>query len=215
MTTIAIIGATGYTGRNIMDEALSRGYDVIAVARDTSSLKPSEHLQLRTGSIYDNDFIDKLAADSDVIILAVPARPIDGHSASEAISDISEIAAKHQTRLGVMGGAGSLHVSPGGPRLFETPDFPEEFKPEVLGSFDILMALERTLDHVDWFYVSPSAAYGAQVDPPARGTYKLGGSVLLSEPDGTSTIAGRDLAKAFVDEIASPTHFRERFTVGY
>ncbi|NLU83273.1 NAD(P)H-binding protein [Rhodococcus sp. HNM0569] len=215
MTTIAVVGATGYTGRHLVSEAVSRDFDVIAAARDVSSVEPGEHVTTRSGTLYDTDFVDALARDSDALVVAVPGRELDGRSLYEAISDIAEATARHQIRLGVVGGAASLHVSPGGPRLIDTADFPAEYLPEARGMYAVLVELERTLEHVDWFYVSPSAEYGAYADPPARGTYRLGGNVLLTEPDGTSSIAGADFAKAFVDEIENPTHFRERFTVGY
>ncbi|EOM76568.1 NAD-dependent epimerase/dehydratase family protein [Rhodococcus rhodnii] len=215
MTTVAVIGATGYSGSRITREALSRGHDVIAVARDVSSLTPADHVTVRAGSLFDTQFVDDLTRDADVLVLAVPGRNVDGRGAYEAISDIAVSAARHRTRLGAVGGAASLHVAPGGPRLIDTDDFPDAWRPEAEGTYAVLVELERTLEDVDWFYASPSALYGADADVPERGTYRLGADTLLVEPDGTSSIAGGDFARAFVDEIENPTHYRERFTIGY
>ena len=44
---IAIIGATGNVGSRLVDEALSRGHQVTAVARNASRLPPDEKLTSR------------------------------------------------------------------------------------------------------------------------------------------------------------------------
>lgn len=215
MTTIAVIGVTGFAGSAITHEALSRGYDVIGAARDTASIDPADHLTTRDGDLYDTAFVDGLAADADVLIVAANSHLPDGRELPQAIPAIGESVARHQTRLGVIGGAGSLETTPGGPIVLETPDFHEDWKPEARAAYGALEALRRTNDDVNWFYVSPSAMFGAYADVAPRGTYRLGGDVLLVDDDGRSEISGPDFATAVVDEIASPTHYRERFTVGY
>jgi len=58
-------------------------------------------------------------------------------------------------RLLVTGGAGSLEVKPS-LRLIDTPDFPEDAKPFVLGGITFLDAL-RDEATVDWAFFSPAA----------------------------------------------------------
>jgi len=116
-------------------------------------------------------------------------------------------------RLGVMGGAGSLQTTPGGPLLVETPDFPPAAKPESTAQKAVLDALRATDADVDWFYVSPGASYGQNRTPHRTGKFRVGGDVLLVDADGRSTISAEDLAVAVVDEIERPAHHRERFTV--
>ncbi|KAA1424622.1 NAD(P)H-binding protein [Mumia zhuanghuii] len=214
MTTIAVIGATGFAGGAIASEALARGYDVIAAARDTASIGPAEHQTTRDGDVFDAAFVDSLAEDADVVVVAVPHHGPD-RDLVEAVPALADAVRQHHRRLGWVGGAGSLRVGEDGPLLMETPDFHEAWKPEARAGYQALDALTRTTEDVSWFYVSPSAAFGRLADVGLRGTYRLGGDILLTEPDGTSSISGPDFAQAFVDEIASPTHFRERFTVGY
>lgn len=45
--------------------------------------------------------------------------------------------------------------------------------------------------------------------------FRLGGDVLLTDENGVSDISGADFAQAFVDEIETPTHTGQRFTVAY
>jgi putative NADH-flavin reductase len=79
----------------------------------------------------------------------------------------------------------------------------------------VLDALRDTPDELDWFYLSPAAAFGAHAPAPATGSYRTGKDVLLVDSAGISTISAADYALAFVDEIESPSHRRTRFTVAH
>ena len=50
---------------------------------------------------------------------------------------------------------------------------------------------------------------------PRTGSFRLGTDQLLSDADGKSSISFADYAIALVDEIETPRHSRQRFTVGY
>jgi uncharacterized protein len=132
-----------------------------------------------------------------------------------ALPSLTVAAAKHGARLGFVGGAGSLRVSESGPRLVDSPMFPAGHKGEALAHADVLTALQATPGDVDWFYVSPAAAFGSHAPGEATGEFRIGGDILLSDADGDSYISGADYAKAFVDEIEQPAHRRQRFTVAY
>jgi putative NADH-flavin reductase len=98
--------------------------------------------------------------------------------------------------------------------LFDTDAFPADYKPESLEMADSLDDLRAT-ERLDWFYVSPPAAFGAFAPGEALGTYRVGGDVLLSDDEGNSFIGGADFGRALVDEIEQPAHRRARFTVAY
>ena len=114
----------------------------------------------------------------------------------------------------LIGGAGALRVAEGGPRLFDTPDFPADYKPESLTMLAVLEDLQAT-DGLDWFYVRPPAMFGSFNPGEARGSYRVGGDVLLSDENGVSDIGGADFGAAIVDEIETAAHRRTPFTVGY
>ena len=52
-------------------------------------------------------------------------------------------------------------------------------------------------------------------DRTHTGHFRLGGDVLLTDENGVSDISGADFALAFVDEIETPAHKGQRFTVAY
>ena len=150
-----------------------------------------------------------------MLVVAIRASAQDGVRLADVIGSVAKTAATHGTRLGVVGGAGSLHVTEGGPRVVDLPTFPEAHKGEALGQADVLALLRETPPDVDWFYVSPAATFGSYVPGEATGRYRVGGDVLLTDADGNSNISGADYAKAFVDEIEQPTHRRQRLNVAY
>ena len=75
-----------------------------------------------------------------------------------------------------------------------------------------MLAALRLEEELDWTFLSPSAIF----EPGQRtGNFRVGGNSLLSDANGKSWISMEDYAIAMVDEIESPKHPRQRFTVGY
>ncbi|OII17595.1 NAD-dependent epimerase [Curtobacterium sp. MCBA15_016] len=215
MTSIVVFGGTGYAGSAITREALSRGIAVTAVARDTSKLEPAEGLTLAQGDAFDTDFVAEVTTGADVIVVALHAVQADGSELKDAFRPFVDAAAAAGARLGIVGGAGSLLVAEGGPALYDTAEFPDAFKGEAKSHGQVLEALRASDTEVDWFYVSPAAAFGGYNPGERRGTYRTTDDVLLTDADGNSDISGEDFAIAFVDEIASPAHHQARFGVAY
>jgi putative NADH-flavin reductase len=204
MTSIVIFGGNGYAGGHIRTEAAERGINVTSISRSGGT-------GTRAGSITDQALVAELASETDVLVVAVPPMP-----ALESINDLIAAAIAGNSRIGVVGGAGSLLVSEGGPRLVDTPDFNEEWKTEALEHARVLDVLRGAPAELDWFYVSPAALFGSWTPGETTGSYRTSDEVLLSAPDGgPSEISGTDFALAFVDEILNPRHSRSRFTVAH
>ncbi|MEU2509209.1 NAD(P)H-binding protein [Streptomyces sp. NPDC007863] len=214
MATLTVFGATGYAGGHIIDEALRRGHTVLAVNRDGSAdARPG--VTPIAGSIDDDALVRDLAAKSDVFVVAVRGSVDDRPFLPPLTPSLLTAAAAGGARIGVVGGAGSLHVAEGGPRLIDTPGFPDAYKPEASSHAQVLEALRATEADADWFYLSPAAEFGAWVPGERTGTFRLGGDVLVADTEGRSFISGADYAIAFLDEIDTPAHHRTRFTLGY
>lgn len=200
---IAIAGATGYLGQHLVDEATARGHLVSSLSRSTGT------------DITDADVARQVVADHDVVIVTVSPRGDMEGRVRPAVAQLAEIAADGETRIGVVGGAGSLLVAEGGPRLVDTAEFPEAFKAEALEAAGILDDLRANTTSLDWFYVSPAAGFGAYAPGEKTGEYRLGGDVLVANDKGESFISGPDLAIAIVDEVENRRHVNQRFTAAY
>lgn len=213
MTHITVLGGTGYTGAALVAEAASRGHRVTSLSRSAPE-SPVEGVDYVTGSILDDALVEQLVGATDVVIASVPPRGDLPSRIRPFAARLAELTATHGTRLGFIGGAGSLLVAEGGPRVVDT-DFPEAFKPEALEAADVLDDLRASSEAVDWFYVSPAGGYGAYAPGEATGTFRVGGDVILVDESGTSYVSSQDLAAAVIDEVDEPAHRRARFTVAY
>lgn len=107
-------------------------------------------------------------------------------------------------------GAGTLEVAPG-QRLVDQPDFPAEWKDGSLKTAAFLDDL-RGEAGLNWTFLCPAA----MLAPGERtGKYRVGGDQLLTGDDGQSRISIPDYAAAMLDEVESPKHPRQRFSVAY
>ena len=216
MARITVLGGTGYAGAAIAAEAAKRGHEVTAVSR-TAPEQPIAGVDHVTGSVLDAAVLDAVVPGRDVVISALSPRGDMAGRVEAVLSDLVRRVDGTTTRVAHVGGASSLLVEPGGPRLWDTTKdhVPDEVKPEIETGLQILDDLRATPETVDWFYVSPPENFGSWVPAPETGAYRLGGDVLLRAEDGTSTISAADLALAVVDEIETPRHRRARFTAAH
>jgi putative NADH-flavin reductase len=216
MARITVLGGTGYAGGHIVAAAAARGHEVTSYSRNLPD-SPVDGVDYRTGDLSDDGVIASAVDGADVVVSAVsPRGALEGTGILRGI--LAKAAAAATTagaRFGVIGGAGSLLVAEGGPRLLDTDEFPAEFKAEALELTSVLDDLRVSDDALDWFFLSPAAVFGAYAPGEAVGAYRVGGDVLLADAEGNSAISGADLADAVVDEIERPAHRRARFTVAY
>jgi putative NADH-flavin reductase len=201
---IAIIGATGNVGSRLVDESLSRGHQVTAVARNAARLPPDKNLAVSKADANNPDELVSALKGHDVVISATPFREV------KADSLINAVRRSGVKRYLVVGGAGSLEVSPG-LALVDSPGFPALYREESLAGKAFLEAL-RKVDDLDWTMLNPSALFTAG---QRTGVFRLGHDSLLTAADGKSSISFEDFAIALLNEVEHPQHSRRRFTVGY
>lgn len=214
MSRVVIFGGTGYAGGNIAREAVSRGHQVISYSRNAPD-QPLDGVQYRTGSLASPEVLAAAVENADDLVVAVHGADVDGAPLTTLVPRLIDAARTNGVRLSFVGGAGSSLVAENGPRLVDTPDFHDDWKPEALAHAEVLEALRQAPEDLDWFYVSPAALFGSFVPGETTGAYRTGGDVLVSKDDGSSEISGTDYALAFVDEIENRAHPRQRFTVGH
>ena len=214
MSTIVIFGGTGYAGGNIAREAASRGHQVISYSR-TAPAEQAEGVEYRTGSLTDDAVLAQAATDADDLVVATHGVDVGGSPLIDHVDRLTAAAIEHDARLSFVGGAGSLHVSEGGPLLVDTPDFLDDWKPEALSHAKVLDALRSAPAELRWFYVSPAALFGSFAPGETTGHYRTSNDQLITTEDGTSEISGTDYALAYVDEIEQGNHPQQRFAVAH
>lgn len=204
---IAVIGANGKAGKLIVKEAVDRGLDVTAVIRSDNATIAQQVLK--------KDLFDLMAADLkgfDVVIDAFGAWTEDTlpqHSTS--LKHVCDLLSGTDTRLLVVGGAGSLYVDPDHTVcVADGPDFPDMFKPLAAAMAKALGELRERQD-VRWTYLSPAADF--QAEGERTGRYILGGEELTLNAKGESIISYADYAVAMVEEAVHGNNIQKRISV--
>ena len=204
---IAVICANGKAGRLIVKEAVDRNLDVTAVVRREN--------KSAAGKVIAKDLFDLTAADLkgfDAVVDAFGAwtpETLEQHSTT--LKHLCDTLSGTDTRLLVVGGAGSLYVNPEHTAtVSDGPDFPEMFKPLAAAMAKALGELRQRKD-VKWTYISPAGDF--QAEGERTGEYILGGEELTLNGKGESVISYADYAIAMVDEIVDGSHIQERISV--
>lgn len=205
MSKIAILGISGRAGSRIASALLKRGHTVTGIARKVEGVSAQAGLNLKAGDATSVTALVPLILGHDVVISAT--RFVGGSDAATLVGAAKQAGV---SRLLVVGGAGSLEVAPG-VQAVDTPDFPAAYKPEALAGRDFLQTL-RAETELNWTFISPSALFAPG---ELTGHFRLGGDQMLFDTHGQSHISMEDYAVAVADEVESPKHPRQRFTVGY
>ena len=208
---IALIGASGTVGQRILQEALTRGHQVVAIVRDPARItQKDEKLSVVTGDLLNGESISKAVAGYDVVISAYgPAHGAEYTMKAMAQKLIDAVKQAGVQRLLIVGGAGSLEVAPG-LQLVNSPNFLEAWKPVALAHGEALEVYRKA--DLDWTYFSPAAMF----QPGERtGAFRIGTDQLVVDEKGESRISTEDYAVAMLDEVEKPRFIRKRFTIAY
>ena len=205
--SIAVVAANGHSGQLIVKEALERGHDVTVFVRSEN--------RTRAHKAVIKDIMELTAQDLegfDAVVDAFGAwTPETLPQHSTTLAHLSDILSGSDTRLLVVGGAGSLYLNPEHSlTVAQGPDFPEAFKPVALAMGAALTEL-RKRDDVRWTYISPACDF--QAEGERTGEYILGGEELTVNERGESIISYADFAVAMLDEIESGNHVGQRISV--
>ena len=189
---VAIIGANGKSGSNLVQEALKQGYDVTAIVRNK---------EYKNGDVkvVHKDIFELAKADLagfNAVISAFAAWTPEAFQLHKKVAKhLADALSGTKTRLLIVGGAGTLYVDDKGTMAMDTPESFFELK----GRMGVL-----------WTYVSHAGDYDA--NGARTGKYVLGGDHLILNSKNESYISYTDLALAVIDELKNGAFVQKRFT---
>ena len=203
---ILVIGANGNAGRRIVEKALKAGHQVTGVVRREGAIEGiptivKDALQLTKQEL----------TQFDVVVNATSAFTPDAyHLQTDLTLLLVKALANTNTRLIVVGGAGSLYVDEDhAVQLYDTPDFPEEYLGLAKAQGNAIDIL-RKFSNVDWTFFSPAANFDEK--GVESKDYILGNENFILNKDGNSYISYETYAQILVDEINNHKFSRQRFT---
>jgi putative NADH-flavin reductase len=194
---LIVVGATGRTGRHVIDEALMRGHSVTAVVSQTGSLDPRDGLLVAPGDPLQTHDLERLLPRHDAVISCL------GRRSRADPSLLRDAAAATVATMASSGLRRYLLVSQGllfpgwNPMLLILRLMLRSYVADSSGMERLVSASDT-----DWTIVRPprlldgGAAHGYKVKVGAR-------------PSGSSAMQRRDLAAFMVDAVEKRAHLRE------
>ena len=209
MKKVAVVCAAGKEGRLLVDEAVSRGYDVTGFVRGSDKVaNPKAKTVVK--DLFDLTREDLIGFDAVIDAFgAWTPETLPLHKTS--LKHLCDVLSGTKVRLLVVGGAGSLYVNPEHTvQVKDLESFPAMFKPLADMQGAALDDLRKRSD-VQWTYLSPAGDFVA--DGERTGEYLLGGEEYFVNDRGESRISYADYAIAMVDEIENANNIQKRFSV--
>jgi len=211
---IAIIGATGFVGSNILKELSSRNHEITAIARNP---KNDANANWVVADIFETDALAEILKENDVVINAYNAGWTNPNIYNDFINGSKSIqeAVKRSgvQRFITIGGGGSLFVAPN-LQAVDTPDFPKEYYIAATAARDYLNIIKEEKD-LDWAFFSPAFEMHQGITTGRTGKYRLGLENPVFDDNQRSILSVEDLAVVIADEVETPKHHKVRFTAAY
>lgn len=199
---ITVFGATGGTGKQLVQQGLDAGHQVTAVVRNRSKLT-IEHPQLdvHTAGLDDPDALVPALEGRDVAFSAIGGQPPIAQLGTRTILRALE---KTQVRRLLVISAAPVAPTPAEESLLFRTVVDPLVRFAFRKNYADLAEMERELreSHADWTVLRPPRL----VNRPLTGTYrhKIGGSVV-----GSHSISRADLARAMLELVEDPSTTRQ------
>ena len=217
MKKVAVIGATGFVGTQVVKELANRGYFVNALARNTSKIEESENVKAIAVDVYNTSELSEILKGNDAVISAFnpgwtnPNIFEDFLKGAESIEKaVEESGVK---RFITVGGAGSLYIAEN-LQLIDTPEFPAEIKPGAEAARQYLEMIKKN-ENLDWTFFSPAIEMHQGTAGVRKGTYRTALENPVFDENGRSVLSVEDVAVALVNELENNQFMKQRFTAAY
>jgi putative NADH-flavin reductase len=210
---LVVFGATGGTGRCVVEQALASGHDVTAVVRDPEGL-PLRHGRLRVvrADVFQSAEIEPQMVGADAVLSALGPRRYGAETTvcSRGIESIlGAIRGTGIRRLACISAAPVGSVGKQDPLLYRyvaRPLLRAVFK----GLYEDLAVMEGEVrkSGTDWTIFRPPRL----TNGPRTGRYRLGRDQNVV---GGNSISRADLADAMLASLEDPAAIRATFGIGY
>lgn len=216
MKKVAVIGATGFVGTQIVNELANRGYQVEAIVRDASKVQQNENVSAKSINVSNVDELAEALKGNDAVISAFNAGWTNPNLYDDFLSgsvNIENAVEKSGVkRFITVGGAGSLFID--GNQLVDGSDFPEDYKAGAKAARDYLNKIKENKT-LDWTFFSPAIEMHQGTAGVRTGKYRTALENPVFDENGRSILSVEDVAVVLVDELEQNNHIRERFTAAY
>lgn len=213
---VAVIGATGFVGKQVVNELSNRGYVVNAIARDSSKVEAKDNVAAISADVNNVEELAKVLEGNDAVINTFNAGWTNPNLYNDFLNGSKNIEKAVEEsgvkRFITVGGAGSLFID--GNQLVDGPDFPADIKPGATAARDYLNEIKKN-ETLDWTFFSPAIEMHQGTAGVRKGTYRTALENPVFDADGRSILSVEDVAVALVDELEQNNFVKQRFTAAY
>ncbi len=203
---ILVIGASGRTGRQVIDRALGHGHDVTAFARSGRIDPPDSRVDVVAGDALDFDAVSAAVEGQDAVVIAIGRKGAAYEPLHEpAVANAIHAMALHGVRrLSVLSAAGTFARN--------DPNISLAYRARMLttakGAYDDLEGMERRVmaSDLDWTIVRARALS----DDAPTGDYRI--SMDGSIPKSKGRVSRSDVAGVLLKAVETDT-YRKRAVV--
>lgn len=186
---IAIFGAGGKVGREIMEEALKRGHSVTAIVNSTNDIDhKDENLTIIEGKIIDKDDIRKHVRDHDVVICAY--EPTATQAQNHVLITKAVIEGTKDSGVERLVAVGNAFMQP-------TDDSNEVYDGwrSIAEAQHQVLEIFKDAKGLDW-------SYSHNIDfEPITNSYNQGNKVFITNANGETKRPIKKLISSILDEI--------------
>ncbi|MED7951256.1 MULTISPECIES: NAD(P)H-binding protein [unclassified Streptomyces] len=210
---IVVFGATGGTGRHVLDLAAEAGHSTVAFARDPLALVDARPHSIRQGDVLDPDAVARAVEGADAVVSAL------GIGYSRAATTVYSAGTDHILKAMRAAGVGRVlcvSTTSMGPPPWRAAPFQRALTSWVLHPmlrrpYADMARMERLVledTGLDWTLVRAARLTGGR----ARGRYRTG---VGSRLPGAWSISRADLAHYLVGALAEPSTHRAVVEIAY
>ena len=204
---IAIFGATGGTGRELLLQALDRGHEITAIVRRPAAITLTHaRLRVTTGDVLKTDSFAPALQDQDAVLSVLGTtglKPMTFHrqSARNLVDEMSKAGVRRLVCVTSVG----VSDKPVGPLFYIWL-----IKPLLRNIYDDMRHMEQTIreSRLDWTIVRPSRLF----DGRRTGQYRVGPSGELARANKISRV---DLAACILDQLETQDNWYKAIAVAY
>lgn len=191
---LTVFGATGGTGRHVVEQALDAGHVVRAVVRDPSRLVDSSRLDVVVADVMDPVALVDAVRDCDAVVSVIGSRAGRAPTTVCADSARSIVEAMRQAgskRLIVVSGTGPFHEGDGPGMRYVLKPLARRFLGRVFADMVAMEAVVRA-SGLDWTIVRPPRL----TEKPLTGHYR---TQLDADLPRNLNVSRADLAHLILD----------------
>ncbi|RTL59089.1 MAG: hypothetical protein EKK37_12325 [Sphingobacteriales bacterium] len=192
---LAIFGATGQIGIQLIKQAVWRNYKVNAFGRNVFDIKfEDEKLQLIKGAVFDEGEVYDALNDCDAVLSSLGGS-IDGEDKTRSLgikNIVNQMQKAGVKRIIAVGTYGVLNNSDG-KLILEADNYPKQFLAVGQEHLKALQYLQQS--NLDWTFVCPPTI----VDDGPKGTYHVNKD--YPPQPNTMRITSGDIALFMLNEL--------------